>query len=305
MGNATESISSDLYQTCLSHGYKLQKKIGEGGFGKVYKAKNIKDRQPYAIKIQESDYMIHQEVQKLKMTSKSPYTVCLFDDFASGELHYLVMEFCEKGSLKTLLDRKGSLGETESLYFFEQICSGVKYLHENRIIHRDLKPDNILLTKRKKRLALKISDFGISKIADTFMTLAGTREYLSPEYFVEITESVKTNRTDIWALGCILFEMITGRGPFVKKNLDNLLDVDENLLREGKIHFGEHKISEEIRDILQLCLNPNYRTRIDIESLLVKVRENLTIKRFMSSNCIWFDSLNLYNSKSQSNCLLS
>ena len=297
MGNANEAPNSDISKACLKHNYKVGNKIGSGGFGQVYKAKGVKDQKKYAIKVQESNKMIEEEIEKLKLTSMSKFTVCLYDEFEDLGSKFLVMEFCQKGSLKDLIDRKGNLSEEEALIYFEQICEGVKYLHENRIIHRDLKPDNILIAGKGKKNLMKISDFGISKIADTFMTLAGTREYLSPEYYLEITESVKTNRTDIWALGCILFEMVTGRSPFIYKNKDNQWDINEKNLRSGIIDLGGYNVSEELTDILKCCLNPDYRTRIDIESLLFKVKEILTIRRLVSSECVWFQSIVLFNSK--------
>jgi NIMA (never in mitosis gene a)-related kinase len=156
----------------------------------------------------------------------SQYVVKYFDSFISNSKKVnIVMEYCEHGDLHKLLKKRKDpselgkhkyLSENRVWSFFIQICIGLHHMHSQKILHRDLKTLNIFLTKENK---IKIGDLGVAKIMDNFENFAtskvGTPYYLSPEV---CEDRPYNSKSDIWSLGCILYEMCTLRHPFEAKN---------------------------------------------------------------------------------------
>jgi len=206
----------------ISH-YKITEKLGEGGMGMVYKAFDLKLSRSVAIKFLPPHLLASKGnkerfIQEAKLVAglNHPNILHVYDiDEQDGRL-FFVMEFITGDTLKShvvKLRSSESISLQQAIDWTVQIASGLKVAHEQSIIHRDIKPENIMLTKDG---LLKIMDFGIAKLRsgidspDTD-TLSGTLAYRSPEQTQGITED---HRTDIWSLGIVFYEMITGELPF-------------------------------------------------------------------------------------------
>ena len=177
------------------------------------------------------------------------------------------MEYCENGDLsKIILNKKEKnmlFSENEIINIFYGICKGLKYLHKNKIIHRDLKTMNIFLTKNNH---IKIGDFGVSKILTNnniyVYTNVGTSYYLSPEI---CQNKLYDEKSDMWSLGCLLYEMITLNKPFESTSQMGLF---MKILKENP-----QKISEKLRK--------NYSNRL--LNLIYQLLEKNPVKRFALS----------------------
>ena len=147
-----------------------------------------------------------------------PYVVRFFDSFQGGNSLYIIMEFCENKDLGQYLKRQMGkhLSEAKIWKFFIEMSLGLQYLHANRILHRDIKTINMFLAKDDK---IKIGDLGVARelnqTANMAHTVVGTPYYLSPEL---CEEKPYNNKSDIWSLGCVLYEMCTLRHPFEAQN---------------------------------------------------------------------------------------
>ncbi|TXD39015.1 protein kinase [Lujinxingia vulgaris] len=210
--------------------YTITRKLGEGGMGAVYLAQQNSIDQKIAVKVlhehsAESEELIqrfHREARVVSMLTHPNIIRVFIFGRTDGGLLYLAMEYVEGQSLR---DRMGSqpMEEIQAIKLMKQLCSGLSEAHDLGIIHRDLKPDNVLLTNfRGESNFVKILDFGIAKINEVEggpeqqkLTQAGivygTPEYLSPEQAQALELD---HRTDLYSLGVMLFELLTGKVPF-------------------------------------------------------------------------------------------
>ncbi|RAL24759.1 hypothetical protein DL240_00685 [Lujinxingia litoralis] len=210
--------------------YTITKKLGEGGMGAVYLAQQDSIDQKIAVKVlhehaAESDELIqrfHREARVVSMLTHPNIIRVFIFGRTEGGLLYLAMEYVEGQSLRERMDAQ-PLEEIQAIKLMKQLCSGLSEAHDLGIIHRDLKPDNVLLTNfRGESNFVKILDFGIAKLNEADgkpeqqkLTQAGivygTPEYLSPEQAQALELD---HRTDIYSLGVMLYELITGTVPF-------------------------------------------------------------------------------------------
>src|SRR4029077_12897654 len=201
--------------------FKLGPKLGGGGMGVVYRATYTKTGQVVALKLLNAEMStkprlvarFERELTILKKL-KHPNIVPCYGGGKIGEQQFLAMELVEGGSLAGLLKKRSKLPWEEVISFGLQICSALEHAHEHGIIHRDLKPPNLLLTKEGK---IKLADFGIARDNDaTALTAAGrtvgTFAYMAPEQIRG--EPEVTFKADLYALGCVLYELLTGAPPF-------------------------------------------------------------------------------------------
>jgi serine/threonine-protein kinase len=254
--------------------YTILHKVGSGSFGTVYAAKTTTSpSKKVAIKIQRFDANPYsredclKEVQFLQQTVHIDQTISIIESFSDDERHYIVQELCEEGSLEEYLDKHGPFEPAIAIELFEQICIGVKQLHDIGIIHRDLKPLNILVKKENKALKLKIIDFGLSKKAEIFYSISCTREFAAPEYFVSYYDALKNKTTDVWALGCIFYCMLTCSKPFYQWDDEEGWVLDIPRLKKAKIRLDKVKDSD-CRKLIRLCVQKDPLKRIDASSLL-------------------------------------
>jgi serine/threonine protein kinase len=208
--------------------YAIVKVIGEGGMGIVYEATHLRLRRRVALKMllphmmaTSSDTVVRfeREARAAAQLRDRHVTKVLDVDTTADGLPYLVMEYLEGHDLEAELAARGPLPIGEAVGYVLQACTAMTEAHGAGIVHRDLKPSNLFLCPEREGWTVKVLDFGISKMADDgdarltgTQASVGTPLYMSPEQ-VRSSRSVDL-RTDIWALGVILYELLAGRTPF-------------------------------------------------------------------------------------------
>jgi serine/threonine protein kinase len=200
--------------------YHILRKIGEGGMGSVFLARDMVLDREVALKIinpnlaNDTKLLSRFKVEAIAQAKfNHPNIVVLYDFSQSGNIFYIVMEYIKGKSLRQILREEGALPIQRVINIFRQILSAISYAHKFKVIHRDLKPENILLTEDD---TVKISDFGIAKVfgvegLTSAGAVIGTPWYSAPE---QILGKKIDERTDLYSLGVTLFEMLTGKVPF-------------------------------------------------------------------------------------------
>ena len=215
----------DLVGKTLADRYEILEEIGKGGMAHVYKAWcNLLNRF-VAIKVLKEEFKDDKEfVRRFNVEAQAaagisnPHVVSIYDVGYENGLYYIVMEYVEGITLKEYIAENGALDWREAAGYAAQICDGLEAAHKNKVIHRDIKPQNIIMTPDG---VLKVTDFGIARAsaAQTTMTMAntaiGTVHYLSPE---QARGGYTDQRTDIYSLGVVLYEMLTGKLPFTDES---------------------------------------------------------------------------------------
>ena len=263
----------------LSH-YQVLEKLGEGGMGVVYKAQDNKLKRLVALKFLPS-LLIKDESTRKRFTIEAQAAsaldhpnICTIHEINETEDDqlYICMAYYEGESLRQKI-KKGPITFEESLDIFYQIAQGLKTAHEEQIIHRDIKPGNIIITNKGE---IKIVDFGLAKLAGEKITESistkGTIAYMSPEVIRGLPED---HRTDLWSLGVVFYEMLTGhlpfRGEYPEPLMYSILNEDPKPLS----HYmnNVHEILEDIigkllkKDPLKRCKEIS-ELLIDIEPLI-------------------------------------
>jgi len=204
----------------ISGRYKVLEMIGGGGMSNVYLAHDMILDRDVAIKVLRYDFSneddLHRRFQREALSATSlthPNIVTIFDVGEDGDLHYLVMEYVEGKTLKHTINDHAPLSPEETVEIMKQLTSAIAHAHQNQIIHRDIKPQNILMEGKHH---VKITDFGIAMaLSATSFTqtnsVLGTVHYLSPE---QARGGTATKKSDIYALGIVLYELLTGKLPF-------------------------------------------------------------------------------------------
>ena len=203
----------------LDDRYEILEVIGTGGMAVVYKALDHRLNRPVAIKILKDEFSGDDEFRRrfraegeaVAMLSH-PNIVQVYDVSSSDTANYLVMELINGISLKQYMEVKGVLNWKETLHFAMQIAKGLEHAHSRGIVHRDIKPHNVMVLKNG---SVKVMDFGIAQVMNKSSTLTkealGSVHYISPE---QAKGSFTDSRSDIYSLGVVMFEMMTGRPPY-------------------------------------------------------------------------------------------
>ncbi|MGH4118610.1 Stk1 family PASTA domain-containing Ser/Thr kinase [Clostridium sp.] len=204
----------------LLNRYELLEKIGEGGMGIVYKAKCHLLNRIVAVKILKAELCKDEEfVARFKREATSaarlshPNIVNVHDVGEENDVNFIVMEYIDGKTLKQIIKADGRISSQRTVEIALQISRALDCAHKNNIIHRDIKPDNILITEDN---IVKVADFGIAKVADSRTVtnsnkIIGTAHYFSPE---QAKGNFVDGRTDIYSLGILMYEMITGKVPY-------------------------------------------------------------------------------------------
>ena len=199
--------------------YELLEVIGTGGMAVVYKARCHRLNRLVAVKVLKDEFSADEdflrrfraEGEAVAMLSH-PNIVQVFDVSASEDANYIVMELIDGISLKQYMEVKGILNWKETLHFATQIAKGLEHAHSRGIVHRDIKPHNVMVLKNG---SVKVMDFGIAQVMNKSNTLTkealGSVHYISPE---QAKGSFTDSRSDIYSLGVVMFEMMTGRPPY-------------------------------------------------------------------------------------------
>jgi serine/threonine protein kinase len=196
--------------------YKLDRELGQGGFGTVFLAREDVSNRLVAIKQLNSQDATTQAaiVHEVRMVARfnHPNIVTYHHHFSENGLLFLVMEYCAGGSLRDVI-RRGKVNPAEALNWIQILAEVLALVHAKRIIHHDIKPDNILFAENG---TVKLSDFGIAN------TGGDTRPYMSPEALAWDDNSVLDARVDIYALGVTLMELLVGQNPFFHKSPEEI-----------------------------------------------------------------------------------
>ena len=203
----------------LDNRYEIQEVLGIGGMAIVYKARCHRLNRLVAIKILKDEYSkdddfrrrFHAEGQAVAMLSH-PNIVSVYDVSSANQADYIVMELIDGISLKQYMEKKGVLNWKETLHFAMQISKALEHAHSRGIVHRDIKPHNIMVLKNG---SVKVADFGIARVMSAGNTLTkealGSVHYISPE---QAKGGRVDDRSDIYSLGTVMYEMMTGRPPY-------------------------------------------------------------------------------------------
>lgn len=205
--------------------FELMEKLGEGGMGVVYRGRYVGNNRIVAVKLLPDDVAANEnlvarfdrEIEILKQL-KHPHIVNCFGGVCESKQRFYAMELVDGGTLADHLQKRGRFTWDYVIEYGLQICAALDYAHQRGVIHRDIKPGNFLLTKAGK---IKLSDFGLATmIAAARITragkTAGTFQYMAPEQIQG--KPPLSNRTDLYALGCVFFELLTGKPPFEAEN---------------------------------------------------------------------------------------
>src|SRR5262249_6558749 len=204
--------------------YRLVALLGRGGMGEVYRADDLTLDQPVALKFLPegvaADPMrlapFHHQLRVARQVSHK--NVCRLYDLGDADgRRFLTMEYVDGEDLASLLRRIGRFPQDKAIDVARQLCAGIAAAHERGVIHRDLKPANVMIDGDGN---VRITDFGIATVAnDVGVDVAGTPQYMAPEL---LAGKPASTRSDIYALGLILFEIVTGRRPYDAKTLGEL-----------------------------------------------------------------------------------
>src|SRR4249919_2329113 len=210
--------------------YRLVALLGRGGMGEVYRADDLTLDQPVALKflpggVAADDSRLaqfHNELRTARQVSHK--NVCRLYDLGEADgRRFLTMEYVDGEDLASLLRRIGRIPQDKAIEIARQLCAGLSAAHERGVLHRDLKPANIMIDGDGN---VRIADFGLAVAAgDTSASRAGTPQYMAPELLAGGQASVKT---DIYALGLVLFEVFTGRRPYEAKTQNDLVAMQQS-----------------------------------------------------------------------------
>ncbi|MBA0860365.1 hypothetical protein Goshw_016888 [Gossypium schwendimanii] len=242
-------------QVRLVGDYILGPRIGSGSFAVVWRSRHRQnglevavkeiDKKLLSSKVSES---LLKEISILS-TINHPNIIQLFEAIETEDRIFLVLEYCDGGDLAAYIQRYGKVSEEVARHLMRQLAAGLQVLQEKHLIHRDLKPQNLLLTKGSTP-QLKIGDFGFARsltpenLADT---LCGSPLYMAPE----IIQNKKYDaKADLWSVGAILFQLVTGKPPF---DGNNQLQLFQNILRSTELQFPEGALEKLHPDCVNLC----------------------------------------------------
>ena len=297
----SESVRLGLEPEPKITDFKKKKEIGSGSFGRVYLATHIKTNVDYAIKVIDKRNKINIEGKpyfrrEIEIMSKirHPNCVRLFGNFEDENCCYFIMEYIPGGNLYTLMSNNRNIGLNIYLVasIVRDLASAIYYLHNMNppIIHRDIKPENILLTNNSK---IKLTDFGWSNYIDfegeQRSTLCGTPIYLAPEM---IQNSGHDKHVDIWCLGVLLFELLTGIPPFIGQNrillMKNIINVNISWPMPPRL-----PLDPDAKDLISKILKKNPNERISLEDM---IKHNFFIK-YCPKTKPFFDKRQKFHSK--------
>lgn len=247
-------------------GYRLTDRIGSGGMGDVYKAYNKALNRTAAVKILHQKEMADRFRNEAYIQSSvsHPNIACLYEYLVSGETACIIMEYVEGESLDVYLHKKGKLSNEETENIVKQIAAALAYLHKKEILHRDIKPQNF---KIQQNGTVTMLDFGIAKNKYTPKLtqqgfIVGTTEYMAPEQFRQQVEK----KSDVWSLGVLTYELLTGYMPF---------DANNPVTMRSKIEKGEFtkprilvpQVSEKLNWVIEKSLQVNPVNRISADEI--------------------------------------
>ena len=266
--------------------FLLGRTLGSGTTGKAKYAQHKETGLPVAVKIINKEFLatrvsmlkkVEREIAVLKLLDH-PHVMRMYDVYETSKYLFLVLEYCQGGELFDYLVKKGKIDPSEALRIFQQIISGIEYLHEHMVCHRDLKPENLLWDGDGN---IKIADFGMASLmkqGSLLSTSCGSPHYASPE--VVMGTKYDGRVADIWSCGVILFALLTGKLPFDDDNIRRLL----TKVKTGIFQMPQ-TLPNEIKELLSSMLTVDPTKRITISQIKQNSwfqSNNMIILRFPS-----------------------
>jgi serine/threonine protein kinase len=269
--------------------YRIERLLGEGGMGSVYLAKDLNLQRNVALKVMHAQYASQEQFQRRFIQEaraagalKHDNIVQIYDcDIKDGHL-FIGMEYIAGGSLRDYIHRESQGGFVDAdiaVEMMRQLADALHYAHQQKMIHRDIKPDNVLLKEidgaaPTKRLRPILTDFGLAKLAQGSMLdtavgdTMGTPEYMSPE---QCNNGRIDERSDIYAMGIMLFEMLTGRVPFPFRNMhDAIRDHTQSPVPNIQ---SLRPVDRELQAIIEKCLEKDPKDRYQTARELARALE--------------------------------
>jgi serine/threonine-protein kinase len=289
----------------LNHRYQLLETLGSGGMSVVYRAEDSMLTRPVAIKVLRENYSrdvsfrerFTQEARAVANLSH-PNIVTVHDfGLDEGQL-FIVMEYVPGTDLKTLLLNRGRFSVAETLLLMEQACAGVGYAHRAGLVHCDIKPHNILVTPDER---VKVTDFGIARALATIQpdehneVIWGSPQYFSPE---QASGKAPSPASDVYSLGVILYEMVTGRLPFIGSTPEELARMhrDDAPLPPRQI---DPSIPIALEQIILKALSKEptarYRKADQLGRVLMSIDENASQPVYPAANAATIEMANVAN----------
>jgi len=260
--------------------YEVLEELGKGGMGEVYRVKDEKLDEEMALKVVKPEIAAYKGTierfkNELKLSRKIGHRhVCrMYDLNEEGDTPYITMEYVKGYDLKSAIRKKGKFEEAELIAIAKQVCEGLAEAHELGVVHRDLKPQNIMLDENSRA---KIMDFGIARLVEApgvtqSGVMIGTPDYMSPE---QAEGKEIDQRTDIYSLGVILYEMVTGSVPFKG---DSALSVA--LKHKTKLPSDPRKLNPELSEnlgrLILICMEKDRERRYQSAQALLNDLQNL------------------------------
>lgn len=271
----------------LAGRYTIRREIGRGGMGSVYLADDHKLDRQVAVKVLRSDIAASLGADRflreidIAAHLNHPHIVPLFDKGEAEGFLYYVMQYVEGESLRERLDRDGRLSVDEAIRITRHVTSALAYAHQHGVIHRDIKPDNVLLAGGEAQVA----DFGVARAvtkagAETLTSTGiavGTPQYMSPEQAAG--DSDLDARSDVYSVGCLLYEMLTGEPPFAGPTYHALMAAKIQH-RPPSVREARRELSIAIDDVVRRALAPEPAQRFEsVEELADSLGELATTER--------------------------
>ena len=276
----------------LAGRYELFERIGEGGMSVVYKAKDKLLNRFVAIKILKPEFINdHKFIDSFRRESQAaasmthPNIVNIYDVGREGNIHYIVMELIEGRALSDYIKEQGAMAYPKVIALSKQIASALAFAHKSHIIHRDVKPHNIMITPNG---TAKITDFGIAKavnaatIVDKTDGIIGSVHYFSPE---QARGGYVDEKSDIYSLGIVMYEMLTGRVPFDGDNPVNiaLMHINGEMIPPSKVVSG---VPPALEHIILKCTDKYPVNRYASADELIEALNNLEFVGSMVGNAV-------------------
>ncbi|HEX9089888.1 MAG TPA: protein kinase [Anaerolineales bacterium] len=271
----------------LNNRYQIEARIGSGGMAEVYRARDLMLERSVAIKLLKEDFSTESSFrERFRQEAKAaanlshPNIVTIHDFGFDDKQIFIVMEYVPGTDLKTILERRGSLSVEETLPLIIQACAGVGYAHRAGLVHCDVKPQNMIVTPDQR---LKVTDFGIARALasnhpqEVNHVVWGSPQYFSPEQAAGLPP---TPASDVYGLGVVLYEMLTGRLPFIANSASEL-----SHLHRTALPTPPSQINPRIPPVLeQACLkvlskepSSRYRTADQFGRVLISLSRSIKL----------------------------